>query len=113
MFSIIPNYFSDIDDEFKQYLQEFIPEILAPENLLIKNINGSDVTCIGLVEYFKSYVKIYQGGELPEPKSMLQVFFIQCLPNLLEDQYHLHRDTIFYSLYLKQWAVIAKNIKML
>ena len=64
----------EIDDEFKQYLQEFIPEILAPENLLVKNINGCDVTCMGLVEYFKSYVKIYQGGELPEPKSMLQVF---------------------------------------
>ena len=63
----------DIDDEFKQYLREFIPEILSPENLLVKNINGSDVTCMGLLEYFKSYVKIYQGGELPEPKSMLQV----------------------------------------
>jgi len=63
---------SEIDEEFKQYLQEFIPEILAPENLLVKSINGSDVTCMGLVEYFKSYVKIYQGGELPEPKSMLQ-----------------------------------------
>ena len=65
----------EIDEEFKQYLQEFIPEILAPENLLVKSINGSDVTCMGLVEYFKSYVKIYQGGELPEPKSMLQVAF--------------------------------------
>ena len=68
------SFFIEIDAEFKQYLEEFLPAILAPENLLIKNINGSDVTCMGLVEYFKSYVKIYQGGELPEPKSMLQVY---------------------------------------
>ncbi len=66
----------DIDEEFKECLREMIPHILAPENLLIKNINGSDVTCMGLVEYFKAYVKIYQGGELPEPKSMLQVFML-------------------------------------
>eukprot|EP00794_Sanderia_malayensis_P019955 gene19955-21909_t len=62
----------DIDEEFKEYLQQFVPGILSPDNLLIKNINGSDVTCMGLVEYFKSYMKIYEGGDLPEPKSMLQ-----------------------------------------
>lgn len=77
----------EIDDEFKEYLQKFIPEILAPENLLIKNINGSDVTCIGLVEYFKSYVKIYQGGELPEPKSMLQVFSISRAFRTIHEKY--------------------------
>ncbi|XP_057314981.1 atlastin-2-like isoform X2 [Hydractinia symbiolongicarpus] len=63
---------SDIDDEFKEYLGKLIPRLLSPKNLLIKSINGSDVTCRGLVEYFKAYIKIFQGGELPEPKSMLQ-----------------------------------------
>ncbi|KAK1333140.1 hypothetical protein QTO34_006677 [Cnephaeus nilssonii] len=37
-----------------------------------KEISGSKVTCRDLVEYFKAYIKIYQGEELPHPKSMLQ-----------------------------------------
>lgn len=37
-----------------------------------KEINGSKVTCRGLLEYFKAYIKIYQGEDLPHPKSMLQ-----------------------------------------
>lgn len=62
---------SEIDKGFKDKLQQLIPSIMAPENLVVKKINGSAVTCRGLVEYFKAYIKIYQGDELPEPKSML------------------------------------------
>lgn len=62
----------DIDAEFKDNLRELIPSLLATENLVVKEINGSKVTCKDLMEYFKAYVKIYQGEELPEPKTMLQ-----------------------------------------
>lgn len=50
--------------------------LLAPENLVTKKINGQVVKARELVEYFKSYIKIYKGDELPEPKSMLVVSFI-------------------------------------
>ncbi|XP_052007009.1 atlastin-2-like [Xyrauchen texanus] len=62
----------DIDDEFKKELQILVPLLLAPENLVEKEINGAKVTCRDLLEYFKAYIKIYQGEELPHPKSMLQ-----------------------------------------
>ncbi|XP_033835423.1 atlastin-2 isoform X1 [Periophthalmus magnuspinnatus] len=62
----------DIDDDFKRALYELVPLLLAPENLVEKEIGGSKVTCRDLVEYFKAYIKIYQGEELPHPKSMLQ-----------------------------------------
>ncbi|EDO43003.1 predicted protein [Nematostella vectensis] len=61
----------DIDDEFKENLRKLIPSLLAPENLELKGINGEEVTCRGLLEYFKAYMKIFQGDELPQPKSML------------------------------------------
>jgi len=61
----------DIDDEFKAQLLDHVPGLLAPENLVVKEINGSRVTCGELLEYFKSYMKMYQGDSLPEPKSML------------------------------------------
>uniref|UniRef100_A0A5F8HDX4 GB1/RHD3-type G domain-containing protein n=1 Tax=Monodelphis domestica TaxID=13616 RepID=A0A5F8HDX4_MONDO len=62
----------DIAPEFKEQLQELIPFVLDENNLMEKEINGSKITCRGLLEYFKAYIKIYQGEDLPHPKSMLQ-----------------------------------------
>ncbi|XP_054655502.1 atlastin-2-like isoform X1 [Dunckerocampus dactyliophorus] len=62
----------DIDGDFKDQLSQLVPLLLAPERLVEKEIGGNKVTCRDLVEYFKAYIKIYQGEELPHPKSMLQ-----------------------------------------
>lgn len=62
---------SEIQPNFKEQLEELIPIILAPEKLVTKKINGQVVKAKDLLEYFKSYMKIYKGDELPEPKSML------------------------------------------
>ncbi|XP_038260605.1 atlastin-1 isoform X2 [Dermochelys coriacea] len=70
-----PNFdgkLKEIDDEFIKNLKVLIPWLLSPESLDVKEINGNNITCRGLVEYFKAYIKIYQGEELPHPKSMLQ-----------------------------------------
>ncbi|XP_054841323.1 atlastin-2 isoform X3 [Eublepharis macularius] len=63
---------NDIDEDFKSELRNLVPLLLARENLVEKEISGSKVTCRDLVQYFKAYIKIYQGEELPHPKSMLQ-----------------------------------------
>ncbi|KAJ6667064.1 hypothetical protein lerEdw1_019067 [Lerista edwardsae] len=84
-----PNFdgrLKDIDEDFQKELRNLVPLLLAPENLVEKEISGSKVTCRDLVQYFKvgkyfcsliftnkAYIKIYQGEELPHPKSMLQV----------------------------------------
>ncbi|XP_041803296.1 atlastin-2 isoform X1 [Chelmon rostratus] len=62
----------DIDGDFKRELAKLVPLLLAPERLVEKEIGGNKVTCRDLLEYFKAYIKIYQGEELPHPKSMLQ-----------------------------------------
>ncbi|XP_048843547.1 atlastin-2-like isoform X2 [Brienomyrus brachyistius] len=62
----------DIDVDFKKELENLVPFLLSPKNLVVKEIGASKVTCRHLVEYFKAYIKIYQGEELPHPKSMLQ-----------------------------------------
>ncbi|XP_057703975.1 atlastin-2-like isoform X1 [Corythoichthys intestinalis] len=62
----------DIDGDFKRELSQLVPLLLAPEQLVVKEIGGNKVTCRDLLEYFKAYIKIYQGEELPHPKSMLQ-----------------------------------------
>lgn len=45
--------FPDIDEDFKKELRNLVPLLLAPENLVEKEISGSKVTCRDLVEYFK------------------------------------------------------------
>ncbi|XP_041121629.1 atlastin-1-like isoform X2 [Polyodon spathula] len=70
-----PNFdgrLKEIDGEFIRNLKVLVPWLLSPQNLDVKEINGNNITCRGLVEYFKAYIKIYQGEELPHPKSMLQ-----------------------------------------
>ncbi|KAK3564494.1 hypothetical protein QTP86_022769 [Hemibagrus guttatus] len=62
----------DVASDFKTELCNLIPMLLDPDRLAVKEINGNKVTCRGLLEYFKSYIKIYQGEDLPHPKSMLQ-----------------------------------------
>lgn len=90
----------EIDGDFLNNLKVLVPWLLSPRNIDVKEINGSKITCRGLLEYFKvrgkklfmqmivqirnikltfvfiwlqAYIKIYQGEELPHPKSMLQV----------------------------------------
>ncbi|KAF5289875.1 hypothetical protein FQR65_LT02009 [Abscondita terminalis] len=62
---------ADIDGDFKKNLQILVPMLLSPENLVLKRINGQNVKARDLLQYFKSYIHIYSGNELPEPKSML------------------------------------------
>ncbi|KAJ0173424.1 hypothetical protein K1T71_010573 [Dendrolimus kikuchii] len=70
-----PNFdgrLADIELDFKRSLQQLIPMLLAPQNLVPKLINGQKIKAKDLVQYFHSYMKIYKGDELPEPKSMYE-----------------------------------------
>jgi len=64
---------TDIDDEFLRHLRTLIPRILDSNNIVVKQINGQAVTCRELVVYFKAYIEIFHGEDLPEPKSMIAV----------------------------------------
>ncbi|XP_077494282.1 atlastin-1-like [Amblyomma americanum] len=44
----------DIDDKFKQKVKELVPWLLAPENLVVKQINGHKVTCQEFLNYFRN-----------------------------------------------------------
>lgn len=49
--------------------------LLKPNNLILKEISGQKVKAKELVQYFKSYINLFTGDQLPEPKSMLVVSF--------------------------------------
>ena len=43
----------EIDKDFIDNLEVLVPWLLSPANLDVKEINGSRITCRGLLEYFK------------------------------------------------------------
>ncbi|XP_028171840.1 atlastin-like isoform X2 [Ostrinia furnacalis] len=63
---------SDISPEFKTHLRQFIPMLLSPEQLVPKTTGGQRVKARDLLLYFKAYMTIFNGSELPEPKSILE-----------------------------------------
>lgn len=62
-----------IATQFKEALKELVPNIFAPKNLIIKKINGRNVRAKDFVHYLKSYATIFNGKNMPEPKSIYEV----------------------------------------
>ncbi|KAI1697357.1 atlastin-2 [Ditylenchus destructor] len=62
---------SDIQSDFLTHLRTMVTNLLDSNNIVVKCINGRSVTCRELVVYFKAYTEMFNGEELPEPKSML------------------------------------------
>lgn len=61
-----------IEEDFVEQLSTFVPLMLDPDNIQVKEIAGQQVTGIQLMEYFKRYLEIFKGEDMPEPKSMLE-----------------------------------------
>lgn len=62
-----------IDAEFIKYLEELVPDLFAPQNLIIKKVNGQKVRVADFVQYLQAYMNIFNGNTLPEPKTILMV----------------------------------------
>lgn len=80
----------DYDSEFLTNLKNFVPNLLEPSKLIVKEIGGRPVTGRELLEYFKVYINMFAGkssilwkcfvtflsfslgDSMPEPKTMLE-----------------------------------------
>ncbi|ELT97037.1 hypothetical protein CAPTEDRAFT_144428, partial [Capitella teleta] len=65
-------HFADIDEDFKEHVKHFVPLLLSPQNLVVKEIQGKKITGEELVGYFKAYIEIYKGDKIPEPVTVLE-----------------------------------------
>ena len=62
----------EVEADFLTQLSDFVPSLLAAENLVLKEINGYELTGKDLVEYFKSCMRIFQSDNIPSPKSIME-----------------------------------------
>jgi hypothetical protein len=63
---------SKMDEEFKEELVKIIPDLLAPENLVLKKINSKDLKAFELKEYIENYFELFQSNELPQAQSIYE-----------------------------------------
>ncbi|XP_063824527.1 atlastin-like isoform X2 [Ostrinia nubilalis] len=63
---------ADLRTEFKACLLEFVPLVLAPNRLVPKRINGQTLTAQEFVVYFKRYMDVFNGGDMPTPATIVQ-----------------------------------------
>lgn len=64
-----------IDPEFKTYVKELAASLLAPENIIVKKINGHRLRAKDFTLYLQTYMEIFNGNSLPQPKTLLMVRF--------------------------------------
>lgn len=64
---------NSISNKFKDILHELVPRIFAPENLVVKKINGQKIRAKDWIEYAKAYVKVFNGKNAPEAKCIFDV----------------------------------------
>lgn len=66
-----------IDPAFIRYVKEFVPALFAPDKLIVKRVNGQKIRTRDLMQYLQSYVQIFNGDTLPEPKTVFMVCSIE------------------------------------
>lgn len=62
-----------IRPDFLDGVKDLVPSLLAPENLISKQINGQKIRARDIIPYLESYVNIFNGNTLPEPKDIFTV----------------------------------------
>ncbi|XP_055310902.1 atlastin-like [Sitodiplosis mosellana] len=62
-----------INPEFIRYVKELVPSIFAPENLVLKRINGEQVRARDLIEFMQAYLNVFNRNTLPEAKTFVAV----------------------------------------
>lgn len=62
----------DIDQDFKTQLRALTHSLLAPDSLVVKEVNSKKITCKQLIIYVKAYVNSLNGNPLPKPMSIYE-----------------------------------------
>lgn len=68
-------------------LKELATSIFSPEKIIAKHIGGHPVKSCELLNYFKSYMTVFNSDTIPTPTNILQVY-------LHPSQYLIHHQSI-------------------
>lgn len=61
---------ANMKESFVEHLRVFVPKVLSPKNLLVKQIGGATVNGQSILEYFRVYAETFKGEKIPEAKNL-------------------------------------------
>ncbi|CAL4079710.1 unnamed protein product [Meganyctiphanes norvegica] len=62
----------DIEQEFVEHLKILVPRLLAPENLVKKEIGGQPIKSRDLLKFFTIFMEVFKDNDLPEPTTLVE-----------------------------------------
>lgn len=62
-----------IDIDFRTKLKELVPDLLAPNKLIVKKINGNNLRAHDLAFFLQTYIDVFNSDSLPEPTDIYTV----------------------------------------
>lgn len=83
---------NQIDSDFIDHVKVLVPSIFAPENLIVKRMNGQHVRVADFVAKLEMFVNLFNSDELPEPQSAWKVNY-----NQFDSLNVVLTETLFYS----------------
>lgn len=63
----------ELDPDFIKCVKHLIPSLLAPKNLIVKEINGQKMKVRDFMTHLQMYVDVFNRNELPTPESLAMV----------------------------------------
>ena len=63
---------ADISDSFVEHLRALVPRLLAPQNLVKKEIGGQPIKARDLLNFFKTFMEVFKDIDLPEPTTFVE-----------------------------------------
>ncbi|XP_055307321.1 atlastin-like [Sitodiplosis mosellana] len=83
-----------ISPDFVKYLKELVLMLFAPENLIIKRINGQKVRARDLMQYLQAYTDMFNRGNLTQPQTILMATAVASNTILCDDSLQYYSDAM-------------------
>ncbi|KAJ6649651.1 Atlastin [Pseudolycoriella hygida] len=98
----------NVDAKFIKYVKMLVPSIFAPNNLILKRINGQKMHARDFKTFLEKYVEIFNGNELPDAKSSLMATAEASLSALIKECLNLYEERMFHVIILREHLTISE-----
>ena len=86
---------SEMDEEFKEELEKIIELLLLPKNMILKKVNGQELTGMEMKDYITQFFKIFQSGDVPETLTIYELTVESNMNNLIKKCIDDYKKTMY------------------
>ncbi len=88
----------DMDEDFREELVNLIENLFSPSNLIVKKINGVEITAGKFKNFIKSYVELFQSEKLPEVSTLYDSMMKNQFGLIIDECFEIYRSNIHQNL---------------